>query len=141
MVDAYQEEPGIIDGDVLNDTEYASDIETIIIKVYRIMKTHVYADDSPLRVDDDLWEASREQKDEFTDFYKSARMALVMYREVLRAYSLLKGEAGPRRQHGDLERIRQDEHAQVAERARCIEAISDFHGKFSATISVLCSIN
>jgi hypothetical protein len=141
MVDAYQEKPGIIDGDVLNDTDHASDIETTITEVYRIMKTYVYAEDNPLRVDDDLWEASREQKDEFIGFYTSALMALETYREVLRAYSLLKGEAGLRPQRGDLERIRQDEHARVKERARCIEAISHFQGKFSATLTVLCSIS
>jgi hypothetical protein len=140
-VDAYQEKPDVIDSDVLNDSDHASDIETTIIEVYRIMKAHVYAEDSPLRVNDDLWEASREQEDEFIDFYTSALMALETYREVLRAYILLKGEAGSRPQRGDLERIRQDEHAQVKERARCIEAIRDFQEKLSATLTVLYSIN
>jgi len=56
---------------------------------------------------------------------------------VLRAYSLMKGDVGPRLQRGDLERIRQDEHAQVKERAGCIEAISDFQSKFSATLTIL----
>jgi hypothetical protein len=140
-VDAYQEKPSIIDDDVLNATDHASDIETTVTEVYRIMKSRVYAKDSPLRADNDLWEASREQKDEFIGFYRSALMALETYREVLRAYSLLKGETGPGPQRGDLERIRQDEHAHVKERAWCIEAINDFQGKFSATLTVLCSIN
>lgn len=139
MVNAYQEKPSVIDDDVLNAADHISDIETTVTEVYRIMKTRVYAEDSPLRVDNnDLWEASWEQKDEFIDFYKAALMALETYRKILRIYSLLKSEAGPRPQHGDLERIRQDEHAQVKERAGCIEAISDFQRKFSATLSVLC---
>lgn len=141
MVDAYQEKPSVIDDDALCITDHASDIETTIIEVYRTMKAHVYAEDSLLRADDDLWEAFREQRDEFIAFYNSALVALETYREVLRAYSLLKGEAGPRPQRGDLERVRQDEHARAMERAQCIEAISDFQGKFSAILTVMFSIS
>src|SRR5215813_1298452 len=141
MIDTYHEKPSLIDGDVLNATDHVSDIEVTITEVYRIMKTRVYAENSPLRVDDDLWEASREQKDEFISFYKSALMALETYREVLRAYNFMKDEAGLKPERGDLERIRQDEHTQVNERAECIGAITDFQGKFSATITVLCSID
>jgi hypothetical protein len=141
MVDAYQEKPSVIDDEVLSVTDRPSDIETTMIEVYRTMKAHVYAEDSPLRVDDDLWEGFREQKDEFIGFYESALVALETYREVLRAYSLLKGKDGPRAQHGDLERIRRDEHAHARERAQCIETISQFQGKFSATLTLLPSIN
>jgi hypothetical protein len=137
MVDTYIQKPSVIDDDLLNTTERAPDIEATITEVYRIMKTHVYGADSPLRADDDLWESFREQRDEFIYFYKSALMAIETYREVVRAYSLLKGEIGPRPRHGDLERIRQDEHAHVKERAECVEAISDFQDKFSATITVM----
>ena len=141
MVDAYEEKPYVIDTDVLNATDHASDIEIMVTEAYRIMKARVYAEDSPLRIDNDLWEASQEQKDEFVGFYKSALMALESYREVLRAYCFLKCESGPRLQRGDLERIREDERAQVKDRTVCIEAVSDFQGKFSATLAVLCPTN
>ena len=99
------------------------------------MKAGVYAKDSFPRIGRNLWEAFKEQEDEFVGFYKSAIKALEIYTEVLQTYSLVRGEAAL--QHGDLEGIRQDKHAQVEERNECIEAISDFHGKFSAMLTVL----
>jgi hypothetical protein len=141
MVDAYQERPSVIDSDVLNATDHTHNIEATITDVYRIMKTRVYAEDSPLRADTDLWEAFREQMDEFIGFYRIALMALETYQEVLLAHSLLRDRARQRPQVGDLEQIRQDEQSRVKERAGCIEAISNFQGKFSATITVLRSIN
>ena len=139
MVDAYEEKPSTIDIDILNATDCTVDIEAAITKVYRVMKTRVYAEDSPLRADEDVWEAFKEQQDEFIVFYKSALKALDIYKEVLQAYSLVQGKARRRPRHGHLERIRQDKHAHVAERAGCIEAVNDFHSKFSAMLTVLSS--
>jgi hypothetical protein len=137
MVEAYQEKPSIIDSSVLDATGDSMNVEATITEAYRIVKTHIYAKDSFLRPASDVWEAFNEQKDEFIGFYRSALRALEIYQEVLAAYSLLHCKAKPEPQHGDLAHIRQDKHAQVAERDRCIEAISDFHGKFSAMLSIL----
>jgi len=137
MVDAYQEKPSVIDNAILDNTSYAVDVDRVITEVYQIMKTRIYAQDSPLRADTDVWEAFKEQKDEFIDFYKSALRALETYREVLQAYNLMNREASPLLQRGDLERIRQDKRTHVEERERCIKAISEFHGKFSAMLVIL----
>ena len=101
------------------------------------MKTRVYAEDSPLRADHDVWAAFEEQKDEFIGFYKAALTALEIYREVLQTYSLVNTAAGPRPQRGDLKRIQRDKQVQVAERTGCIEAVGDFHGKFSGMLTIL----
>jgi hypothetical protein len=137
MVDAYQEKPSAIDGDVLHATSRDVGIEATITETYRMMKVRVYANDSFLQVDKDLRDAFKEQEHEFVGFYKAAIKALETYAEVLETYRLVRREAETRR--GDLERIRQDKHAQVEERDVCIEAISDFHGKFSAMLTVLLS--
>ncbi len=137
MLDAYEENPSAIDSGLLSVTDRAVDVEAAIIDAYRIMKTRVYAEDGPLHADHDVWAAFEEQKDEFIGFYKSALTALEIYREVLRTYSLLKATAEPQPQRGDLKWIQQDKQVQVAERAGCIEAVSDLHGKFSAMLTVL----
>ena len=137
MLDEYEENPSAIDSGMLSVTRRAMDVQAAITDAYRIMKTRVYAEDSPLRTDHDLWSAFEEQKDEFIGFYKSALTALEIYREVLWTYSLVKTAAEPGPQRGDLKRIQQDKQIQVAERAGCIEAVSDFHGKFSAMLTIL----
>lgn len=139
LVDAYEEKPSTIDIDILNATDCSPDAEGTITKVYRAMKTRVYHEDSPLRVEGDVWESFKEQEEEFISFYKSALKALDIYKEILQAYSLVRNKARRQPRHGRLERIRQDEHAHVAERARCIDAVSDFHNKFSAMLTILSS--
>ena len=141
MVEVYREKPSTLDSSVLDATYGDADVEATITEAYRVMKTRVYTKNSPLRADNDVWEAFNEQKDEFIGFYRSALRALETYKEVLAAYSLLKCESQLRPQHGGLERIRQDKHAQVEERDWCIEAVSDFHGKFSAMLTVLYAID
>jgi hypothetical protein len=137
MLDVYEENPSAIDSGLFNHAGRLVDVQATITDVYRIMKTRVYAENSPLRADHDVWPAFLEQKEEFIGFYKSALAALEVYREVLWTYGFGKtaAESGP--QHGDLRRIQQDKQVQVAERADCIEAVSDFHGKFSAMLLVL----
>lgn len=137
MVEVYQENPSTIDSCVLNITNRAVDVKSTITEAYRIMKTRVYTDDSPLQAENEVWEAFEEQKDEFIVFYRSALKVLEIYREVLLAYNIVQCEVGPELQRGDIERIRQDKRAQVEERDGCIDAVSDFHGKFSAMITFL----
>jgi len=137
LVDTYEEKPGVIDMHVLNTTSQAVDVEAMIIKVYRVMKRRVFTDESPLQVDTDLWQAFREQQDEFLEFYKFALNAVEVYKEVLRYYTLVKDGARLYPQHGDLEGIRQDNRAYMAERDDCITAVSNFSGKFSAMLIAL----
>jgi hypothetical protein len=137
MLDVYEEKPSRIDCGILASTNRATDIGAVVYDIYWIMKGRVHAEDSPLRIDGDVWEAFKEQEDEFLGFYKSALKALETYTQVLRAYNLVIGKAKLRPQLGDLERIRQDEHTHVEERDQCIEAISDFHGKFSTMLTIM----
>lgn len=137
MLDVYEENPSAIDGGLLSNTDRAVDVRASVVDAYRIMKTQVYAEDSPLRADHDVWTAFSEQQDEFTGFYKSALTALEIYREVLQTYSLVNAAAKPRPKRGDLKQVRQDKQVQVAERTGCIEAVGDFYGKFSAMLTIL----
>jgi hypothetical protein len=139
LVDTYVEKPGVIDVDVLNTTSQAVDIEAMITKVYRVMKSGVFTEESPLRQDADLWQAFREQQDEFLQFYKHALNAVEVHKEVLRYYRLVKDEARLRLRQGDLEGMRQDNRAYLAERDECITAVSNFSGKFSAMLIALGS--
>ena len=141
IVDAYEEKPSVIDAEILNAAGHASDIKATIVDVYQIMKRRVYAEDSPLRKDYDVWNSFKEQEDEFIGFYKSALGALEVYQEVFHTYRLLKGEGRLRLRRGDLERIRQDEHAHIAERDGCIEAVSGFREKYSAMLTTLGAVN
>ena len=137
MLDVYEEEPSAIDAGFLSDTDRAMDVGTAIGDTYRIMKTRVYAEDSPLRADRNAWAAFEEQKGEFIEFYKSAVSAVEIYREVMRAFRRTKMTAEPLSRRGDLKSVQEDKHVQVAERAVCIEAISDFQGKVSAMLTSL----
>lgn len=138
-IDIYEERPSVIDSDILGTTDGAADVEAMITKIYRTMKRQVFADESPLRVDTDFWEAFREQQDEFMEFYRSALNAVEVHKEVLQYYQLVKSEARQRLRHGDLEGIRQDNYAYVAGRDECIAAVGHFSGKFSAMLIVLSS--
>jgi hypothetical protein len=137
MLEVCEENPSAIDSGLLSTTGCAMDVRAAVIDAYRIMKVRVYAEDSPLRANHDVRAAFEEQKDEFIGFYKSALTALEIYREVLQTYSLVNTAAEPRPQRGDLRRIQQDKQVQVAERTGCIEAVGDFHGKFSAMLTIL----
>ena len=140
IVRTYEEKPSAIDSVILGITERTTSVETVVTGTFRLLQARVYAKDSPMRSDRDVWEAFREQKDEFIGFYKSALTALEAYGEVLQAYCAVKRKSVPP-QPGDLERIRQDKHVHLEERAACIEAISDFQAKFSAMLAVLCPVS
>jgi hypothetical protein len=139
MVDMYQEVPSAIDSDVLRSINCVMEVEATIVKVYRIMKSCMYTEDSLFRVESNVSEAFKEQQEEFVKFYKSALYALEAYKYILQIYSITEDKARMRPQHGDLERIRQDKHTQVEERDGCIEALSNFHAKFSAMLNILRS--
>jgi hypothetical protein len=136
MVCAYEENPSAIDNGVLNTGRRARSVEAEITGTFRLLQAKVYAEDSPIRADRDIWEAFREQRDEFAGFYRSALTALEAYHEVLQAYGAVK-QRSQLPQPGDLERIRRDKHVHLEERAACIQAVSDFQRKFSAMIVVL----
>jgi len=139
LVDTFEEKPNAIDSGVLNITNRAVDIEAAITEVYRTMKSRVFAEESPLRADNDLWNAFSEQRDEFILFYKSALNAVETHREVLQYYFRVKDEAGLRPRPGELEAIRQDQHAYLGQRDECIAAVSNFWRKFSAMLTDLRS--
>jgi hypothetical protein len=136
MLEMYQEKPSDIDRDVLEVDNRARNIEVTVTDVYHIMRTQVYSDDRLLKADVEVWEAFNEQKDEFVYFYRSALKAIESYKEVMRVNSLIDCGERRRPQRGDLERVRQDEHARIAERFRCIDAVDEFRCKFSAMLTV-----
>jgi hypothetical protein len=136
MVRAYEEEPSAIDGSALNNTGPVMSLEGAITGTFRLLDARVYAKNSPIRSDGDIWEAFGEQREEFIGFYRSALAALEAYREVLQAYCAVKRRcAAP--QPGDLQWIRWDKRVQLEERDACIQAFTDFQRKFSAMIVVL----
>ena len=139
MVRRYQECPGTLDGVVLAADDPDASVEAAVIRTFRLLLARVYPEDSPLRADQDVWEAFREQRDEFTDFYRSALTALESYREVLEAYRAVKRTRSPLRR-GDLERIQRDKHVHVQERDACLAALREFQGKFSSMLAVLCPV-
>ncbi|MGP7998902.1 MAG: hypothetical protein ACLPKI_16530 [Streptosporangiaceae bacterium] len=139
MVRAYQEKPSAIDDAVLLAIDRTVSAEAAITGTFRLLQARVYAEGSPMRAERDVWEAFCEQKDEFAAFYRSALTALESYREILEAYRAVKRRSAPP-QPGDLKRIRRDKHVHVEERDACLEAFSDFQGKFSAMLAVLCPV-
>ena len=137
MVQVYEERPTAFDSAIGYPGGNGMHPEEAVTEVYRLMRNGVFAADSPLRANRSLWDAVREQRDEFLHVYKSARRALEIYAEVLRVYRLLQPAPDALPAPGGVERVRQDKSAQVCERDRCIEAICDLHGKFSALLTVL----
>lgn len=137
LVETYEEMPSIIDQGELNVTDRASGMEAMISKVYQIMRTRIYVEDSPLRVEDgEIWDAFLEQKSEFDFFYRCTLRELEIYKEVLLAYRRVKDEVGPAHEPGYLQKIRQDTQALADARDDFIEALSNFYGKFSAMLTV-----
>ena len=137
LVDAFEEEPSAIDSGVLGNNSCSGEVETAIMGVYRLVKGRVFSEESPLRVDDEVWEAFKEQQDEFMEFYRCASRAVEIHKEILQYYGLVKDVARLRPRHGDLKRIRRDKCAYMTERDECIAAVSNFFDKFSAMLTAL----
>jgi hypothetical protein len=137
IVDDYYERPSAIDRGLLGEDSVRVGIEEAIVAAYRLIGIHIYADDSPLRRDKGIWDAFNQQKEEFVEFYHAALNALEIYKEVLELYRDNHDRSGRQRQGAELERMRQEKYICVAERSKCISAISDFHGKLSAMLTIL----
>jgi hypothetical protein len=139
LIRRYQERPSTLDDVVLAADDTGNSVEAAVLRTFRLIQARVYPEDSPLRADRDVWQAFREQSDEFADFYRSALTALESYREILEAYRTVKRAPAPPRR-GDLERIQRDKHVHVKERDACLAALRDFQGKFSAMLAVFCPV-
>jgi hypothetical protein len=139
MIYRCQERPSALDDVVLAIDDTDKSVEAAVVGTFRLLQACVYPVDSPLRADRDVWQAFREQREEFADFYRSALTALESYREVLEAYRTVKRTPAPLRR-GDLERIQRDKHVHVRERDACLAALRDFQGKFSAMLAVFCPV-
>jgi hypothetical protein len=136
-LESYEEIPRTLDEALANVAENAVNPEELLEELHCLMRTSVFADHSPLRANPSVWDAFKQQHDEFICFYRPARHGLEIYAEVLRAYSrsrLVKKES---LQHGYIERICQEKSTQVLTRNRCIESIRHLSDKFSAMITVL----
>lgn len=139
LIFLFDEAPSAIDNELLNAGRLAVGVEAVLTQVYRAMKDKVFSEKSPVRVDADLWEALREQRDEFVGFYRSALNAVELHKELHQHFTLVKNQTQSRLQHGDLSAVRQDKQAYLEERDECITAISNFYGKFSAMLAELRS--
>jgi hypothetical protein len=137
MVGTYEEIPRSLDKALTDATENAFKPEEVLVALHQLMRTSVFVEHSPLRAKPSLWDAFMLQEDEFISFYKSARCALEIYTEVLRASSKCRFAEKEALQHGDLEKICQDKSVQVRERDSCIEVLGHLSGKFSAMLTVL----
>jgi hypothetical protein len=93
------------------------------------MKRRVFAEETPLQANPEVWTAFQEQRPEFISFFETVRAALETYGEILRMYQHVSGHA----EYG----ARQDKHVQVEERRYCITAVREFSAKFSAMLAVL----
>ena len=138
LVSALENKPSSIDA-ATNTADGAVSAEAAVIGTFRLLRTRVYTEASPLRSEVDIWEAFRGQEKEFAYFYRSALTALETYREVLHAYEAIKRNSPPL-QPGDLDRIRRDKHVYIEERDACIQALTHFQGKFSAMLAVLSPV-
>ena len=138
LVRAFEDKPSTIDA-AMNTADRAVSAEAAVIGTFRLLRTRVYTEDSPLRSDVDIWEAFCAQQEEFARFYRSALTALEAYREVLHAYDTIKRRSAPP-QPGDLDRIRRDKHVHIEERDACIQALTYFQAKFSAMLAVLSPV-
>lgn len=134
MVDEYDDEPDSIDNGILTD-DVTVNVEAAIIDAYKMMKTRVFAEDSPLRADDVAkWNAFQNQKNELATSYRSARQALKEFREGLQAHDLLRQRP---LSHGSLDRFLRDGRVLGVERSKCIDTVARFYGVFSGMLTVL----
>jgi hypothetical protein len=134
MVDEYDDDPDSIDNGILTD-DVTVNVEVAIIEAYKMIKTRVFAEDSPLRTDDAaMWTAFQSQKDELATSYRSARQALKEFREGLQAHGLLRKKP---LSHGSLDRFLRDGHVLGVERSKCIDAVAKFYGVFSGMLTLL----
>lgn len=137
MVENYEASPQSLDGVISVAGGEVGHVETVIMRAYELMKHQVLGEESPLRANPEVWASFQEQQPEFISFFGSARIALEMYSEILRMYQQVSRQAAYGARPGELDGVRQDKHVQVEERWRCITAVREFSGKFTAMLAVL----
>lgn len=137
MVDAYEARPRSLDDVIAAGTEAAGHAEIVLMNVYELMKRRVFAEETPLQANPEVWAAFQEQRPEFISFFETARAALETYSEILRMYQHVSSQAEYGARPGELDGVRQDKHVQIDERRRCITAVREFSAKFSAMLAVL----
>jgi hypothetical protein len=133
MVDVYEETPRLLD-DGQFDVAAA---EIAVSMISRTMRSRVYTDNSPLRANQDVWDAFKEHKREFIFFHRSVIIELETYNRVLTAYRRICDDFALLPRSGHLENFRRDTQTLAEAREACVEAISNFHGKFSAMLAIL----
>lgn len=136
MLLAYEERPGEIDA-AIGTAAAGPGIERTLTGIFRFLQKQVYADDSPLRPDDqDAWVAFRGQREEFLGFYASALAAAETYREVLQTHQAILRRLRP----VSLKRVRSDVRVLIGERTACLAAFHEFQAKFSGMLTVLAPV-
>jgi hypothetical protein len=137
MAETYEASPRSLDDVIAAGEGAAGHAEAVIMDVYELMKRRVFAEQTPLQANPEVWEAFQEQRPEFISFFETVRAALETYSEILRMYQHVSGQADYGVRPGELDGFRQDKHVQVEERRNCINAVREFSAKFSAMLAVL----
>lgn len=137
MVEAYEASPRSLDNVIAAHGGAAVHAETVIMNVYELMQRRVFAEETPLRANPEVWAAFQDQQPEFISFFETVRTALETYSEILRIYQHVSGLAEYGTRPGELDGVRRDKHVQVEERRQCINAVREFSAKFSAMLAVL----
>jgi hypothetical protein len=137
MVETYEASPRSLDDVIAAGGGAAGHAETVIMKIYELMKGRVFAEQTPLQANPEVWAAFQEQRPEFISFFETVRAALETYSDILRMFQHVSGQAEYGVRPGELGGFRQDKHVQVEERRYCIIAVREFSAKFSAMLAVL----
>ena len=137
MVDYYCGQPSAVDRILLEADTIEADPQEVMIAAYQMVAVRMCADDSPLRRNQDIWDAFNAQQREFFEFYTAAFNSVEIYKELLALYRSHYDTAERQPYGGQLDRIRQEKYICIEERSKCITAISEFHSKLSAMLSVL----
>jgi hypothetical protein len=137
MVEAYEASPRSLDDVIATGAGAPGHAETVIMSVYELMQRRVFAEETPLQANPEVWAAFQEQRPEFISFFERVRAALETYSDILRIYQQVSGQDDYGARPGELDGVRQDKRVQVEERRHCITAVREFSAKFSAMLVVL----
>jgi hypothetical protein len=137
MAQAYEASPRSLDDVIAAGGGAAGYAETVIMNAYELMERRVFAEETPLQANPEVWAAFQEQRPEFISFFETVRAALETYSEILRMYQHVSGQAEYGARPGELDGVRQDKRVQVEERRYCIAAVREFSAKFSAMLAIL----
>lgn len=134
MVEEYDEEPSEIDGGVSDEVSDEADVISVVKEAYKLMKGRINDPGSPLRERRGVWAAFNEQQDEFRMFYRTAIRELEILREWLPSYIDLKDQLLSR---GEPRKLLENERVLREQRDNCIDAVTNFYGKFSGMLTGL----